>query len=227
MKIIALMPMKGHSERVPNKNMHLFAGRPLYHRVAETLQSSPHIQAIIINTDSQIIANDAVKHFSKVRIIERPMHLQGDLVPMNDIIKYDLSVCEDEHFLQTHSTNPLLTQDTIENSIQEYFCSLEQFDSLFTVTRLQTRLYWSSGQPVNHDPNELLRTQDLPPVFEENSNLYLFSKKAFTAAGNKRIGLRPKMYEMDKLEAVDIDEKNDFRLAETLFLMREKLLKES
>jgi len=84
-------------------------------------------------------------------------------------------------------------------------------------------LYWASGEPVNHNPYELLRTQDLPTLFEENSNLYLFSKASFAAAGNKRIGRKPKMFTMNKLEAIDIDEEEDFRLAEALFRMREGL----
>lgn len=219
-KIIALLPMKGHSERVPNKNIRPFAGRPLYHRVAEALETCDRIDEIVINTDSDLIAEDASKHFSKVRIIRRPQELQGDFVPMNDIIGYDLAMTGATHYLQTHSTNPLLTSATVEEAIEQYFRSLGDFDSLFSVTRLQTRLYWASGEPVNHNPAELLRTQDLPPVFEENSNFYLFSKSSFAAAGNKRIGLKPLMFPMDKLEAVDIDEEVDFRLAEVLFRMR-------
>jgi CMP-N-acetylneuraminic acid synthetase len=220
MKISALLPMKGHSERVPNKNMRMFNCRPLYHCVAEVLEASRHITDFIINTDSQVIAEDAVKNFSKVRIVERPLELIGDFVPMNDIIKHDLSVTEGDHFLQTHSTNPLLTTSTLDKAIDDYFNFLGTHDSIFSVTRLQTRLYWQSGEPVNHNPLELLRTQDLPPVFEENSNLYLFSKSSFAKAGNKRIGLKPKMFEMNKLEAVDIDEEEDFRLAELLYEMR-------
>lgn len=220
MKIIALLPMKGHSERVPNKNMRLFCGRPLYHLVAEVLEKSTLVSSFVINTDSRQIAENARSHFSKVRVIERPEHLCGDFVPMNDIIGYDLSASEGEHFLQTHSTNPLLTVNTLENAIKDYLAGIPVYDSLFSVTRLQSRLYWESGAPVNHDPQELLRTQDLPPLFEENSNFYLFSKASFAAAGNKRIGRKPKMFEINKLEAVDIDEEDDFQLAELLYKSR-------
>lgn len=217
MKLTALLPMKGHSERVPNKNMRQFAGRPLYHQVAQTLQNCDLVDTILINTDSQLIADDATQHFPKVKIVWRPEELRGDFVPMNDIIGYDLSVSDGEHFLQTHSTNPLLTVNTVEAAVDRYFSSLGDFDSQFSVTRLQTRLYWESGAPVNHNPEELLRTQDLPPLFEENSNFFIFSKASFAAAGNKRIGLKPAMFAMDKLEAVDIDEPADFELAEQLY----------
>lgn len=220
MQIIALLPMKGHSERVPNKNMRLFSGRPLYHCVADVLEQCQYISSFVIDTDSIIIAEDATKHYNKVKIIKRPDELKGDNVSMNRIIQHDLTLLDGEHYIQTHSTNPLLTIDTLNLAIDTYFMGLGSYDSLFSVTRLQTRLYLQSGVPVNHNPNELLRTQDLPPVFEENSNFYIFSKSSFSHADNKRIGLKPKMLEISKLEAVDIDEEEDFQLAEQLFKLR-------
>jgi CMP-N-acetylneuraminic acid synthetase len=223
-QITALLPMKAHSERVSNKNIRQFAGKPLYHCIAQILQASDFIKTIIINTDSEIIAEQAPKHFSKVKIIHRPPKIQGDLVEMNDVIAYDLSVSEGEHFLQTHSTNPLLTIKTLNNAIESYFNRDTKFDSLFSVTRLQTRLYYENVQPINHNPQELLRTQDLPPVYEENSNIYIFSKESFKKAGNKRIGLRPMMFEMEKLEAIDIDKNVDFQLAELLYLNKERFI---
>jgi CMP-N-acetylneuraminic acid synthetase len=139
---------------------------------------------------------------------------------MNDIIAYDIARSDSDHFLQTHSTNPLLTQITLEKAIDSYFNFLLQFDSLFSVTKIQSRLFWETGAPVNHNPNELLRTQDLPPLYEENSNLYIFSKKSFTDAGKARIGLKPQMFEINKLEAVDIDEQEDWDIAELLYKKR-------
>ena len=219
-KIIALLPMKGHSERVPNKNMREFCGRPLYHHVLRSLLESQYIAEIVINTDSRDIAEDARRRFENVRIVNRPEEICGDFVPMNDIIGYDLSQIEGEHFLQTHSTNPLLQSSAINLAIETYFKNLKKFDSLFSVTRLQTRLYWKDGSPVNHNPNELLRTQDLPPVYEENSNFYIFSKKSFADAGGSRIGLKPQMFEINKLEAVDIDEPEDWEIAKILYKRR-------
>jgi len=214
------MPMKAHSERVPNKNIRFFAGRPLFHHVAEMLESCLLVEQILINTDSEHIAGDAPKHFSKVKIVERPVKLRGDLVPMNDIIAHDIQTTKAEHFLQTHSTNPLLTRETLERAIREYFKLLPEYDSLFSVTMIQSRLYWDSGEPVNHNPQKLLRTQDLPPLFEENSNIYLFSRESFLTAGSKRIGLRPNMFPVGKLEAIDIDDNEDWKLAEALFKLR-------
>lgn len=207
---------------MPNKNIKILGNRPLYHIIIQCLLESDFIERVVINTDSDYIAEDAQRHFDRVQIINRPEEIQGDFVPMNEIIAYDLSRLDGEHFLQTHSTNPLLRPGTINKAIEAYFSDLNKFDSLFSVTRMQTRFYWSNGKPVNHNPQELLRTQDLPPIFEENSNFYIFSKSSFINAGNNRIGLKSRMFAMDKLEALDIDDPEDFELAEILYTKRMK-----
>ncbi len=220
----ALLPMKNHSQRVKNKNMKDFDGAPLYHAVMKSLLASKYIDKVVINTDSEIIAKDAKEHFDdKVLIIDRPTEVQGDFVSMNDIIAYDLSNLDGEHFIQTHSTNPLLRSETIDKAIEKYFESLEEFDSVFGVTKVQTRLYNKDANPINHNPDELLRTQDLEPLYEENSNFYIFSKESFKNSGNKRIGVRPQVFEVNKLEAVDIDEPEDFKLAELLYIHKDNL----
>lgn len=219
-KIIALLPMKGHSERVKNKNMRDFGGKPLYHAVLSTLLQCSNIEKVVINTDSDKIKEDALKNFDRVEIIDRPAEIQGDFIAMNDIIGYDLAHTDGTYYMQTHSTNPLVSAETIDKAIEFFFENLGTYDSVFSVTRLQTRLYWKDGSAINHNPAELLRTQDLPPVFEENSNFFIFSKESFKNAGNKRIGLKPAMFEQNKLEAVDIDDPEDFELAEILYTKR-------
>ena len=226
-KIKALLPMKGMSERVQNKNMRDFDGRPLYHAIMNTLLKSKYIEKVVINTDSEIIAEDAKKNFrNSVRIIDRPKEIQGGNVSMNVIINYDLSKVDGEHFLQTHSTNPLLRVEILDKAIEIYFENLDNYDSLFSVTRVQTRFYDKNADPINHNPEELLRTQDLEPLYEENSNFYIFSKESFKNSGNRRIGLQPHIFEVNKLEAVDIDEPEDFILAEILYQNRDKIFKE-
>lgn len=214
--IVALVPMKGHSERVPNKNLRPFCGKPLCHWIIHSLQKSHYVKDIVVNTDSQKIAENIHQNFNGVKIIDRPDEIRGDFVSMNTIIAYDLSQLSGEHFLQTHSTNPLLNTETIDRAIALYFRNLGTHDSLFTVTRHNARFYWGDGNPINHDPQELIRTQDLPPIFEENSSLYIFSRESFKQSGGKRIGLKPYMFEISKFEAVDIDEEDDFQLAELL-----------
>lgn len=218
-RVTALLPMKGNSERVPNKNLKFFNGKPLFHYVLTTLLRSKYIDKVIINTDSEAIATNAVETFGdRIVIHDRPEEIKGDFVSMNKIINYDVQHYESDYYIQTHSTNPLLRVETLDGAIEKMIkIDDEEYDSIFSVTKLQFRLYDKEGQPFNHNPKELIRTQDLEPLFEENSNFYIFSKESFENANKKRIGLKPLMFESDKIESIDIDELQDFMIAESIY----------
>jgi len=216
-RVTALVPMKAHSERVPSKNVRPFAGRPLFHWILETLRSSSYVGDIVVNTDSEAIARQAEELFGAV-VLWRPEHLLGDMVGIQPLIEWDLQHSDGDLYLQTHSTNPLLTARTIDRAV-ETFCAQNHHDSLFTVTELHTRLYWSDGRPVNHDPDHMIRTQDLEPILEENSCIYVFPRGTFEQRGH-RLGARPLLMPMDPLEAVDIDEEHDFVIAEAIMKSR-------
>lgn len=217
MRVVALVPMKGHSERIPNKNLRIFAGKPLCEWVLRMLLELDEIENIYVDTDSDKISETVALISDRIRIIERPGELCGDYVSMNRILEYDMQKVEAEVYLQTHSTNPLLCSNTVKRTLKAYFASVEsrKYDSLFTVTRHQVRFYRADGTSVNHDPKELIPTQHLPPLFEENSNLYIFSRESFSRT-NSRLGARPMLFEINRLEAVDIDDWTDFLLAEAL-----------
>ena len=217
-RIVAFVPMRHSSERVPGKNYRPFAGRPLYHHIVETLVNCPQISLVCIDTDSPTIIEEVPTVFPSVKVLLRPEHLRDGATPMNDVLLNSVAQVEADFYLQTHSTNPLLKSETISSAIDQFLNQFEH-DSLFGVTRLQTRLYDASGQAMNHDPNVLLRTQDLPPVYEENSNLYIFTKQILEERQN-RIGHTPMMFAIDREEAWDIDEEIDFRVAEFLYKER-------
>lgn len=210
-RVAALVPMKGHSERVPDKNVREFNGRPLFHWILNTMEAATTVDEIVVNTDSEEIATGAAEHF-EVTVLERPEELRGDHVSMNEIILHDVGAVDADVFLQTHCTNPLLRPGTVDDAV-ETFRRDEAHDSLFSVTPLQTRLWDEDCEPINHQRDQLLRTQDLPPVYEENSNVYCFTESSVRRRNN-RIGDEPMMYEMDEREAIDIDEPIDFRVAE-------------
>ncbi|MEA4811359.1 MAG: acylneuraminate cytidylyltransferase family protein [Anaerolineaceae bacterium] len=214
-KIAAFVPMRHESIRVPGKNYRLIAGKPLYAWIIETLLSCPEISHVMVDTDSELILDGLAKHYPAVKTVLRPEALRADTVPMNEILLYDTAQMEAELYLQTHSTNPLLRPETISKAIRIFKDGWPGHDSLFGVTRWQTRLYDSEGKAINHDPNILLRTQDLPPVYEENSTLYLFTRQNLIERHN-RIGARPLLFEVPPLEAVDIDEESDFLIAQAL-----------
>jgi len=215
-KIAAIIPMRHSSERVPGKNYRDFAGRPLYHWVVRSLLACKAISEVVIDTDSPAIMEDAAKHFPNVTLLERPGHLRAGDIPMNDVLLNTINQIDADFYLQTHSTNPLLSAKTVSDAVHLFLDNYPIYDSLFTVTRLQTRLWDQLSRAVNHNPNILLRTQDLPPIYEENSCLYIFTK-AILANKHNRIGDRPYMLGMPAEEAQDIDVELDFRIAEFLF----------
>lgn len=218
--IAALVPMRHHSQRVPGKNYRPLAGKPLYQHIIQTLLNVPEITSIMVDTDSEPVIAGLRTNFPQVKIIQRPENLRAPEIPMNEILAYDTAQVEADFYLQTHSTNPLLKAETLSSAIRKFLGQYPAFDSLFSVTRWQTRLYDQLTRPINHNPAILLQTQDLPPVYEENSCFYLFTRPNLLARRN-RMGERPLMFEIPRLEAVDIDEESDFEIAD--LLMRRRL----
>ena len=219
MKLVALVPMRHHSQRVPGKNFRILAGKPLFHHIIETLLAVPEVAEILVDTDSESVMDGLRQHFPQVKIINRPEHLRADDVPMNDILIHDTDQVQADFYLQTHSTNPLLKPETVSRAIKNFLADYPDHDSLFSVTRLQTRLYDQQGHAINHEPAVLIQTQDLPPVFEENSCLYIFRRENLIKR-HHRIGERPIMFEIDAEEAWDIDEELDFEICDFLLSRR-------
>ncbi len=220
-KFVALVPMRHHSQRVPGKNFRPLAGKPLYEHIIKTLLAVAEINEILVDTDSPPILEGLQRDFPQVKVIDRPAHLRADTISMNEILIYDTSQVEADFYLQTHSTNPLLRPATISKAIQTFLGDYPDHDSLFSVTRLQTRLYDQDGHALNHDPNILLQTQDLPPVYEENSCLYIFTRENLSRRSN-RLGDKTLMFEMEPAEAWDIDEEFDFAITDYLMKQRKK-----
>ena len=217
--IAALVPMRHHSQRVPEKNYRIIGGKPLFHYILTTLLMVPEVDGIYVDTDSPKIVDGINKHFPTVNIINRPEDLCSDDVSMNRILAHDVSMVKAPIYLQTHSTNPLLKPETISNSINQYLENLPINDSLFSVTRLHTRLYDSDGHALNHDPDELIQTQDLPPLFEENSCIYIFTEDSLITNGH-RIGSSPILFEINSDQAWDIDTPLDFEIVDYLLNKR-------
>jgi CMP-N-acetylneuraminic acid synthetase len=211
MKISAIVPMRHDSERVPGKNYRLLGDRPLYRHIVETLLSVPEIDEVVIDTDSPTIMEDAAASLPAVRLLERPAHLRDGEIAMNDVLLNTVQALDADLFLQTHSTNPFLEAGTISRGLQE-LTTTPTADSLFSVTRLQARLWTKDIKPLNHDPEVLLRTQDLDPVYLENSCMYVFDRDTLVTRGN-RIGAHPLVLEITGHEALDIDVEEDFRQA--------------
>ena len=222
MNIICIIPIKHNSERIPGKNFKMFADKPLYWYIINTVLKCSKITKLVINTDSEFIKNGINNYFKsdKIVIYNRPEHLRPGDTPVNklliDTIK-NLNLDADL-YIQTHTTNPLLKLETI-NACIDLFQKEDKYDSLFTVKKFQNRLYREQENKilaVNHNINQLIPTQDLEPLYEENSCIYIF-KKDVLFKKNHRIGDNPYIYIMDNIESQDIDIKSEFYLAEILY----------
>lgn len=218
-KIAVLIPMRHHSQRVPGKNYRPMNGKPLFMHILDTLLDVPEISEIVIDTDSPTILEVLNKNYPSVIKIERPEHLRADDIPMNEILMYDISKVDADFYMQTHSTNPLLTPGTISRAISTFLIKYPAYDSMFSVTKRQVRFWDELGRAINHNPAILIQTQDLPPVYEENSCFYLFTRASMEIKRN-RLGDRPLMFEISPEEAWDVDEEIDFKMAELMLSLR-------
>lgn len=217
-KIVALLPMKANSERVVGKNFRDFNGKPLFRWILETLLSVEQIDRVIINTDARhILAANGVVDGSRILIRDRKPEICGDFVSMNLVLADDVANVEANTYLMTHTTNPLLSIGSVRGALAKYQQGVTDgsCDSVFTVNQFNTRFYRADASAINHDPDNLIRTQDLEPWFEENSNAYVFSRASF-ASTKARIGKRPAMYVMGRTESVDIDDAESWQMAEAM-----------
>lgn len=222
MKIIAIVPIKHISTRVPGKNFRIMNGYPLYYWIINTLISVDKINKIIIDTNSQIIKEGIYTYFNKymnkIIIYDRPSHLWSGNTPTNDLLTNvinDLKLDADI-YLQTHVTNPLLKKYTIEKAIDTFVNKRnEGYESLFSVKSHYTRLYDKHGQDINHNRFKLIPTQNLDPIYEENSCIYLFTKDVLLKY-RARIGKNALLFPMTDIESQDIDWEDDFKITEVL-----------
>jgi CMP-N-acetylneuraminic acid synthetase len=225
-RIVALLPMKANSERVRGKNFRDFNGKPLFRWILDTLLSIEAIDQVVINTDARaILAENGLVDTARIKIRDRKPEICGDFVSMNLVLADDVANVPADTYLMTHTTNPLLSVGSVKGALDLYLKGVAErtCDSVFTVNKFQTRFYRADVSAINHDPNNLIRTQDLEPWFEENSNLYIFSKASF-ASTNARIGKQPLMYEMGRTESVDIDDQESWHMAEamSMYLINKK-----
>jgi CMP-N-acetylneuraminic acid synthetase len=212
----ALLPMKLNSERVPNKNFKLIGGKPLYQWMLDKLLKIELVDKVVINTDADPANFESYLKSEKFLIHKRPESLCGDFVSMNDIIKYDLDNCESKNYIMTHTTNPLISINTVNLALQTFVNRNQQnYDSLYSVTKFQARFNLSENIAINHIPGKLLRTQDLPPVYMENSCFFIFNQDSFNQ-NDSRVGKKPILFETPHLESIDIDNEEDWYLAELL-----------
>ncbi len=213
----AFVILKRDSERVPGKNWRLLGSQPLYRWILDTLVAVPTIQRILLDTDAPDLVAAHGLPPGPIHVVERAPALRGHAVTANTLLAAHLPPQGDAPWVMVHATSPFLRPGTLAGALDAARHAFAQgtADSLFGVTRHQARFWHPDGTPLNHDPARLVPTQDLAPIDEENSSVYVFTPSSFAAAGS-RIGRRPLPYPVPRLDAVDIDTEDDWALAVAL-----------
>ncbi|SDB09809.1 NTP transferase domain-containing protein [Butyrivibrio sp. INlla16] len=206
MKVVAFVPIKLNSQRLANKNLLPLKGHPLCWHICNTLRQVNLIDEVYV-----YCSNADIKQYipADVSFLKRDSWLDGDTVKGFDIYKSFISEVDADVYILAHTTSPFIKKETINDSLQHILNG--ENDSAFSAKRIQT-FAWYDNKPINYDPNDVPRTQDMEPVWEETSGFYIFKKEIFTEH-HRRIGFMPYIAEVKGAEAVDIDEKEDYEIA--------------
>lgn len=211
MKTIAIVPIKLNNERLPNKNIKPFDnGAPLCHYIFETLKQVKGIDEIYV-----YCSNPKIQEFIPlgIKFLRRSETLDQNTTKINEVLSAFAQDVPADVYVMSHATAPFISPQSIEKGLQAV---LQQgFDSAFAVRKIQTFL-WKDGKPFNYNLNNIPRTQDLPPIFEETSGFYIYRSEVITEL-NRRIGDNPYMVEVNAIESCDIDTQEDFDVANAIF----------
>lgn len=211
MKTVAFIPIKLGSKRVPGKNIKpFFDGTPLMTFIQKACLNAKNIDEVYV-----YCSDDAVMPYllPGVKFLKRPEYLDGDDINANDFIREFMKAVDADIYVNAHTTSPFARTTTIEDLIDKVASG--DYDSAFCAEALKTFM-WENGAPINFDPDHFPRTQDLPLIYGETSIAYVFTKKSFVEH-NRRLGSRPYIKEVDKIEAIDIDYPEDFEIANAIY----------
>lgn len=211
MKCVALIPIKLGSKRVPQKNIKpFFDGTPLMHFIQRTCLKCSAIDEVYVYCSDESIKDYIIPG---VKFLKRPVELDGDDKNANDIIRAFINEIDADIYVNTHTTSPFAEAETIQDCIMKVASG--EYDSAFCAENIKTFM-WSEGKPINFDPSHFPRTQDLPDIYGETSIAYVFTKESFVKNG-RRLGIKPFIKEVGKIEAMDIDYPEDFEIANAVY----------
>lgn len=213
MKVVALVPIKLKSQRIPHKNTQELAGRPLCSHVVSMLCSVEEIDEVCVYCSSEAV----MKYVPDgARFVRRPERLDRDEVKGAEIYASFISEVDADVYVLAHTTSPFLTRESVRRGVRGVTDA--GHDSAFSVQRIQT-FAWYGGRPLNYDLTDVPRTQDVQPLWAETSGFYVFCRELFTKC-RRRIGFDPLLVEVDDFEAIDIDEPQDLALARAIVASR-------
>ena len=211
MKIVALIPIKLGSKRIPGKNIKpFFDGTPLVHFIQKACLNSKFIDDIYVYCSDESIQGYIL---NGVHFLKRPQFLDGDDMNANDIIREFMKTVDADIYVNVHTTSPFAKTETIDECIEKVLS--KNYDSAFCAETIRTFM-WSNGKPLNFNPDCFPRTQDLPLIFGETSIAYVFWRNTFIKF-NRRVGIKPFVKEVGKIEAMDIDYPEDFDICNAIY----------
>lgn len=213
MKIVSFIPIKLNNQRLPGKNTMLLDDRPTCDYIFKTISNID-----LINEKYVYCSNESIKPYiapyedKGLKFLKRDSYLDGYQIKGLEIIDRFVKDIDADIYVLTHVTQPFTKKESIENALKKVISG--QYDSAFSAVVLQDYM-WMNGRPFNYDMKNIVRTQDLIPIYMETGAFFIFRKEVFTELG-QRIGNTPYIYEIDSFEAVDIDTAEDFRFAEAV-----------
>ena len=211
MKIVSFIPIKLGSKRVPGKNIKpFFDGTPLIHFIQKACLSTKNIDEVYVYCSDEAVVPYLLPG---VKFLKRPDYLDGDNINANDFIREFMRVVDADIYVNAHTTSPFAKPATIEDLVEKVASG--KYDSAFCAENIRTFM-WKDGKPMNFDPNHFPRTQDLPDIYGETSIAYVFTKESFLK-NNRRLGQKPYIKEVGKIEAIDIDYPEDFEIANAIY----------
>lgn len=215
MKVVAFVPIKMNNERLPGKNTKEFSnGRPLISYILETLKKVNGIDEIYV-----YCSNESVKKYlpDGVKYLKRDTYLDQSTTSFNEVLTYFARDVDADAYILTHATAPFISAGTFEKAIAAL--KSNEYDSALAVRKLQ-EFIWKDGQPLNYDPERIPRTQDLEPYYTETCGMYVYTRELIVNE-KRRIGHRPCLIEVSEIEACDINNPNDFVIADAIASMLE------
>ena len=210
MKVVAFVPIKMDSSRLPHKNILDLNGKPLCYYMTDSLLKVKGIDEAYV-----YCSDENIKSYmpAGIKFLKRDAYLDGDLVKGQEIYESFINTVDADVYILAHATAPFIKTETIENALNKVLN--EDYDSALSVKRVQT-FTWYQGKPLNYELDNIPRTQDIEPIFYETSAFFIFKKEVFTEMGKRRIGNKPYFQEINDIEAVDIDYPDDFAFAQVI-----------